>query len=84
MQVLKGKYSGLWSARDILYYYCPLCAMHIPWRKYARSSVLVGDCCGYVYNARPLNEASRFELFVCEADLSNVIVLSIIDCGPVA
>ncbi len=52
----------------------------MPWQRYVGSSALVSSCCGYVYNAKPLNEASRFEMFLSEADLSNVVILSLVDC----
>lgn len=80
MRVIKGKHCGLWSAADILYFSCLSCGKHIPWRKYANSSTLVSSCCGYCFCAKPLNESSRFEVFIKEADLSNVIILSIVDC----
>lgn len=84
MRVIKGKYSGLWSVRDVLYYSCPVCGRHLPWQKYVGSSTLVASCDGYIFNAKPLNEASRFELFVGEANLSNVVILSIIDYGDIS
>lgn len=80
MRTVRGKYSGFWSARDVLYYYCPVCGRHLPWQIYAGSSTLVASCCSYVYNARPLNDGSRFELFVSQADISNVVIFSIVDC----
>lgn len=81
MQVLKGKFSGLWSAKDVLYFLCPDCGGHVPWRKYPQSSLLVGSCCGLIFNASPLNEASRFQVNIGMADLTNVIVVSVIDDG---
>lgn len=79
MQELKGKYSGMWSARDILYYYCGACGHHLPWRRYNKSNVLVSSCCGFIYNAEPMNEATRFKLTVGKADTKNVVILSIVD-----
>lgn len=82
MRTIKGKYSGLWAVRDVLYFFCPVCNQHLPWKKMFRSTMLTSSCCGYCYQAKPVNEASRFEIFVSDADMSNVVILYVVDTNP--
>ncbi len=79
MQEIKGKHLGLWSAQDILYYFCDTCGHHLPWARYVSSNVLVSSCCGIIYNAEPLNGAARFRLSIGVADMRNVITFSVVD-----
>lgn len=80
MYILEGRFSGLWSARDVLYFHCETCGQHLPWKKYTGSNVLMASCCGFIYGCEPIDSANRFRIFVKDCDLSNVILLSRIDC----
>lgn len=79
MQKIPGKNTDLWSPTEILYAVCYTCGTHLAWRKYYKSQTLVGSCCGYAFTAEPMFNFAKFRVVVHQPDLTNVVILSVLD-----
>lgn len=65
---------------DILFMHCPKCVRALTFRRYRNGGRLVASCCDLVFDCFPYDQDGKlFRIRYKEADMSNVIKLSVVD-----
>lgn len=75
METIKGKFSNLWKAKEVLYATCVYCSAQLPWKLIKDTEVLQSSCCGNIFLATPHYNRERFHICYKAIETNNVIFI---------